>query len=208
MLKMLTIEQGLNRLVFEKKRHTPAAPFKESLMKDARSLGDDTSKNGEPKASKSLGDVCYHSGCSSSSTNSESTDRSRIRTRRRKRRRMRARQKRKTEAGEFKSQNTGKRNRKTKIEGSTPMAILGSSETSCYLNHQLSSNTVSPLHSSSISSQSENFDFPWGNLDMPMDLSQIEFEIIDNHGVDFELLATKNHQRWLANLEMAYGRCE
>jgi len=121
---------------------------------------------------------------------------------------MRARQKRKTEAGEFKSQNKGKRKRKAKTEGSTSMAIVGGSEPSCYLDHQLSSNTGSLMNSSSISSQSEKIDFPWGNLDMPMDLSWIEFEINDNHGVDFELLAIKNHQRWLANLEMAHGRYE
>jgi len=207
---MLITEQGPNRLVFEKTRQAPTAPAGKSLMKEAQSLGGDTSKSGERRARKSVGDVGYHSGFSSSSSNSESTNGSRNRTRRRKRRRMRARQKTKTEAGEFKPQKKqGNRKRKTIGGGSTPMVIMGGSETSCSGSyHQLLSNTFSLVHSSCISSQSDNFDFPWGNLDMPMDLSQIEFEIKDKDGVDFDLLAQKNHESWLTNLEIANGRCE
>jgi len=128
---------------------------------------------------------------------------------------MRARQNRKPEAGAFNPKSKREnRKRKTESEVSTPMVIVGGSETSCSGSyHQLSSNIFNPLYLSSVvdnssHSQLDNFDFPWGNLDMPMDLSQIEFEIKDKHGVDFELLAQKNHERWLANLEMADGRCE
>jgi len=46
----------------------------------------------------------------------------------------------------------------------------------------------------------ENDQLPWANLDMPMDLSFIRLEV-DQCGVDFDLQARKNHQRWLANLE-------
>lgn len=41
---------------------------------------------------------------------------------------------------------------------------------------------------------------PWANLHVPMDLSLVQLEI-NNHGVDFDLQARKNHLRWLANLE-------
>jgi len=41
---------------------------------------------------------------------------------------------------------------------------------------------------------------PWANLNVPMDLSLFQLEI-NNHGVDFDLQARKNHLRWLANLE-------
>jgi len=128
---------------------------------------------------------------------------------------MRARQNRKSEAGAYNPQSKrGNGQTKAKREVLTPMVIVGGSETSCSGSyHQLSSNIFSSPHLSSIVdnssySQIDNFDFPWGNLDMPMDLSQIEFEIKDKHEVDFELLAQKNHERWLANLEMADGRCE
>jgi len=60
-------------------------------------------------------------------------------------------------------------------------------------------------HSSSLADYGQasqvKFDhLPWANLDVPMDLSQIRLEI-NRCGMDFDLQARKNHQRWLTNLE-------
>jgi len=155
-----------------------------------------------------------HPGRMSSSSNSESNDKSRIRTRRRKRRRMRARENQEGYDG-FKSQKKqGHRKTKPKRKA-TRKVIWGSSESSWSgSHHQPSSSTAALPNLSQIidyngrPSTAGNFNLPWGNLDSPMDLSYIELEVHDIHAVDFEFLAQKNHERWLANLEKVQRCCE
>jgi len=198
---MFSKVKGLSGIVLERRRR---AGNGSKLTKKALSLRSEAPKD-EKRRTRISGGVYGQGGSSGSSSNSESTCRSRIRTRRRKRRRMRAR--------ENREKKRGRRKRKPKKKVSTPKVIAGCSESSCSGSyHQLSSNTFALPHSSSVvemnSSLLDCFDFPWGNLDMPMDLSQIELEVNDNHGVDFELLAQKNHERWLLNLEKARGTSE
>lgn len=128
---------------------------------------------------------------------------------------MRARENQEANSGLKSQKKQGHRKSKPKRKVTTTRMIMGSSESSWSGTHLLpSSNTsglpnVSPMidYNSSVST-TEYFNIPWGNLDLPMDLSHIEFEVKDKNAVDFELLARKNHERWLANLQKARGCCE
>jgi len=184
------------------------------VSKEVTNSNCNASKGEEHRSRKSYAGGGRHPGRRSSSSNSETNDKSRIRTRRRKRRRMRARENQEANDG-FKSQKKqGHRKSKPKRKGTTRV-IAGCSESSWSGSYpQPSSNTCALQNLSQVidhnsnASSTEYFNLPWGNLDLPMDLSHIEFEVNDKHAVDFELLAQKNHERWLANLEKVRGCCE
>lgn len=159
----------------------------------------------------------------SSSSNSDNGSKSGIRTRRRRRRRMRARQK-QEEYGEPRK-NIGQRKRKPKMhilntketvgcsESSTSGSLLPSPSAAYGLRH--SSNFTDSNHTSQIYKYNPRsrkhtlcsngstigcLKLPWANLNLPMDLSHIVLEVKNNDGIDFDLLAKENHQRWRANL--------
>jgi len=104
----------------------------------------------------------------------------------------------------------GRRKRKHKCEAQPERGNVVCSESSGSISHlPLSSNSCGSQpdcsHSSSFvdcnhASPMEVDNLPWANLDEPMDLSHVRLQI-KGHGVDFDLQARKNHQRWLSNLK-------
>lgn len=108
----------------------------------------------------------------------------------------------------------GRRKRKPKCEAQaqTERENVVCSESSGSVSHlPLSSNSSGSQPDCSNSSSfvdcnhalpMEVDNLPWANLDEPMDLSHVRLQI-KGHGVDFDLQARENHQRWLSNLEKA-----
>jgi len=179
--------------------------------KEVTYLSSNASKGEDHGARKSVGPGGRHATRRNSSSNSETSDKSRIRTRRRKRRRMRARENQEANGG-FKKKGHRKSKPKRKV---TARGIAGCSESSWSGSHPLPTSNTSGLSNLSQPTDCWSHDFPdeyfklpYGNLNLPMDLSHIEFEVNDKHAVDFELLAQKNHERWLANLKKERGGCE
>jgi len=92
-----------------------------------------------------------------------------------------------------------KRNRKRKASpASETVMSLQSSSSSVPLT--VNSGGSQPNLSNPSTSPMDYEKFPWVNLNVPMDLSLVEFEIHDE-GFDFDLQGRNNHKRWLANLE-------
>lgn len=138
------------------------------------------------------------------------------RRRRRRRRRNRENQKKdevQTEvSGSKVKKKKGRRKRRPKSEAQVEKENVVCSESSGSVSHlPLSSNSCGSQPGCSNSSSfvdcsnalpMEVENLPWANLDVPMDLSHLHLQI-NGHGVDFDLQAQKNHQRWLSNLEKA-----
>jgi len=182
-------------------------------------LGNSTSKEGGGRRSrKNRGGGQAVQRCSSGK--SESSGRSGTRQQRKNRRRRRRKKQNQeevqapTEVSEPKGRNKkGRRKRKPKKRKTKAV------RENVICSESSESVSLLPLSSNSGGSQpgyshSSNFadcgpaspmqcdNLPWANLDVPMDLSLVHLQIL-GHGVDFDLQARKNHQRWLANLKKA-----
>jgi len=221
---MFSKRKGRSGRGFNKKRGCKVRNVEVSAARDNQTSKEGSgSKGGGGRSRKKAGHVEVER--KNSSSNSDNASKSGIRTRRRRRRRMRARQN--QEHGESRK-TKGRRKRKTKQNVKTTKETVGCSESSwsgshlpmsisaCGLSHSSNftdSNGISWRDRSYVSSSNQShyshgsrmdcFDLPWANLDVPMDLSQVDLEVKNSGGVDFELLAQKNHQRWCANLVKA-----
>jgi len=150
----------------------------------------------------------------SSPSTSNTSDLSRTRPRRKRRRRRRRVKKSHEEiqspTNELKFQVKRKRGRrrrkrKRKVHAKENVMRLESSGSVSIPLQSSNGSQPSSSHSSNDSSPVSSMEYenlPYANLEVPMDLSHIHFEVKD-HGVDFDLQARENHLRWLANLEKA-----
>lgn len=213
---MLSKRKGRSRGFNKKRGNAGANPV-------ATAVDQDASKEGEAARSSKKRNGGGEGGRKSSSSNSDNGSKSGIRTRRRRRRRMKARQMQEGYAEVRKSK--GHWRRKPRKSVSTTKESVGCSESSWSGSHLPMSSTTP--HSSNVTdtkhvptkvhyssnlfrdayfshvSKIDCFKLPWANLDVPMDLSHIKLEVKNRDGIDFELLAEKNHQRWCANLMKA-----
>jgi len=191
-----------------------------SISKEATTtLGNSKSKGGGRRSRKKRGGETAVQRCSSSK--SESSGRSGIRQQGKKKRRRRRKTKRNqeevqapTKVSEPKAQNKkGRRKRKPKKQRAKPTRenVICSESSGSVSLLPLSSNSCGSQPGYSHSSNLVNCglaspmlcdNLPWANLDVPMDLSLVHLQIL-GHGVDFDLQARKNHQRWLDNLKKA-----
>jgi len=155
--------------------------------------------------------------CSSSKSDTSGRAGSKSQRRRRRRRRRKREKQEKVQvqaevSGSKGRRKKGRRKRKPKREAQVEKENIVCSESSGSISHlPLSSNSCGsqPGCSNSTSfvdcsnaSPMEVDNLPWANLDVPMDLRHLQLQI-NGHGVDFDLQARKNHQRWLSNLEKA-----
>jgi len=154
-----------------------------------------------------------------SSSNSDTNGRAMTKNQRRRRRRRRRNQENQEKvqvqaevSGSKGRRKKGRRKRKPKREAQAEKENVLCSESSGSVSHlALSSISCGSQpgcsHSSSFVECSlalpmEVDNLPWANLKVPMDLSHVHLEI-NGHGVDFDLQARKNHERWLSNVEKA-----
>jgi len=198
---MFSKRKGRSEWGFNRKLGYKGANVEASVAGDNRASKEGSGTKGG-RWRKKAGHV--QGGRRSSSSNSDNGRKSSIRTRRRRRRRMRARQ---NQEGHREPRKTkGHRKSKPKHNVKTTKETVWCSESSWSGSHSYNDRlNVSSSNQSyySNASRMEYFELPWANLDMPMDLSQVELEVKNSSGVDFELLAQKNHQRWCANLVKA-----
>jgi len=155
--------------------------------------------------------------CSSSKSDTSGRAGTKSQRRRRRRRRRNRENQEKVEvqtevSGSKGRRKKGRRKRKPKPEAQVEKENVVCSESSGSVSHlPLSSNSCGSQPGCSNSSSfvdcsnalpMEVDNLPWANLDVPMDLSHVHLQI-NGDGVDFDLQAQKNHQRWLSNLEKA-----
>jgi len=178
-----------------------------------KEVGNNVSNDG---VNRNGGQTVLERASPTESLNSNTSNISRTRPRRKRRRRRRRPKKSQEEiqspTDELKFQvrrKRGRRRRKRKRKVHVKENVMclessGSASTPPLSSNSFGSQTSSlqSCNDSSQVSQMEYENLPWANLKMPMDLSLVDLEV-NGDGVDFDLQAQENHQRWLANLEKA-----
>jgi len=181
--------------------------------KAASTVGKKATKEGvgrRPRKNVGDGQQDRKRSSSNSDTSGRATTKNQRRRRRRRRRPRENQEKVQVQAevsGSKGRRKNGRRKRKPKRETQAEKENVVCSESSGSVSRlTLSSNSCGsqPGESSFVECSNvlpmEVDNLPWANLNVPMDLSHVYLQI-NGHGVDFDLQARKNHERWLSNLE-------